>query len=186
MVVWLIWNHAQSGRTLLKARFKPKLYTVIHAAGDSEGRVQVLDKLRNYRNIFDHWTMKYSDCCLWDSLKPRQGTFTFVVSGGPGGQKMKWTTSRVQSSFCPQVSIELHPLSSTYPGSSRGGIGVFQTSSRLSRGIPRPDEMYNPLRGFWVCPRVSREPPKGGVQERSGSNARTTNGVVALIRAQPP
>ena len=65
-----------------------------------------------------------------------------------------------------------------------------------SRGIPRPEEIYNPSSGFWVCLGVSSQsdvsgkPPKGGAREASWSDARTTSadsfrrrGAAALLRA---
>ena len=50
-----------------------------------------------------------------------------------------------------------------------------------SWGIPRPDETYNPYSDFRVCSRISsqlvmpRKPPKGGTQEASKWDARTSS-----------
>lgn len=116
------------------------------------------------------------------ALKCQQTTFFFPPKGMIGGAAVAKKTGSFTKRKLFQSSIHLRLLFMgwvTLAAGSEGYSGSPSPSQHFpappggSGGVPRPDEIYNPSSGFWVCPRVSsqlavpRKHPKGGAKEAS-------------------
>jgi len=77
-------------------------------------------------------------------------------------------------SIHPSILICLSGAGSWWQPAKQGPPGFLLPSHTLvppggSRGVPRPDEIYNPSSGFWVCPGVSSQLDVPGKPLRGGA-----------------